>query len=190
MQGKLREHTDFKQDSLIYGPIGENRLKEILLEKGYRVEDISDRTEFMPFDIDILQFRKDIPSTTEDVLAALRNNQSCGDAGATGYEVKTDTFGIISRNIVWEDISNSNPGCMARCKADFLFYVFIDKERVIREEYLIVVRTLRRWLMEHFNEINKVPYLQSKSMQRGRDNTGIFLINIDKLVEEHIAKKL
>ena len=33
MQGKLREHTDFKQDSLIYGPIGENRLKEILLEQ-------------------------------------------------------------------------------------------------------------------------------------------------------------
>ena len=79
---------------------------------------------------------------------------------------------------------------MARTKADYIFYVFIDKDKEIVEEFLIEVKKLRRWLLKNFGDLNKVEYLKSKSMQRGEDNTAIFLINVDKLVEEKIARKL
>ena len=48
--------------------------------------------------------------------------------------------------------------------------------------YLINVKKLRWWLMSNFGKINQCDYLQSRSMRRGQDNTGIFLINIDHLV--------
>jgi hypothetical protein len=73
---------------------------------------------------------------------------------------------------------------MARTKADFLFYVFVNKQNEIVEEYLINVKKLRWWLMSNFGNINKCDYLQSRSMRRGSDNTGIFLINVDYLVND------
>lgn len=179
----LREHTNFKQDSTIYGPIGEQRLMEILKEKGHNFEDVSDIEEFRIFDIDILQYN-DEETNSEKVLDAYYLGKATSAANAVAYEVKTDTFGIISRNIVFEDLSNSNSGCMARTKADFLFYVFVNKQNEIVEEYLINVKKLRWWLMSNFGNINKCDYLQSRSMRRGQDNTGIFLINVDYLVND------
>ena len=179
----LREHTDFKQDSTIYGPIGEQRLKEILTEKGHNFEDVSDIEEFRIFDIDILQYNND-ETNSEKVLEAYYMGKTTSAADAVAYEVKTDTYGIVSRNIVFEDLSNSNSGCMARTKADYLFYVFVNKQNEIVEEYLINVKKLRWWLMSNFGNINKCDYLQSRSMRRGQDNTGIFLINVDHLVND------
>ena len=179
----LREHTDFKQDSTIYGPIGEQRLKEILTEKGHNFEDVSDVEEFRIFDIDILQYNND-ETNSEKVLEAYYMGKTTSAADAVAYEVKTDTYGIVSRNIVFEDLSNSNSGCMARTKADYLFYVFVNKQNEIVEEYLINVKKLRWWLMSNFGNINKCDYLQSRSMRRGQDNTGIFLINVDHLVND------
>ena len=179
----LREHTDFKQDSTIYGPIGEQRLKEILTEKGHNFEDVSDIEEFRIFDIDILQYNND-ETNSEKVLEAYYMGKTTSAADAVAYEVKTDTYGIVSRNIVFEDLSNSNSGCMARTKADYLFYVFVNKQNEIVEEYLINVKKLRWWLLSNFGNINKCDYLQSRSMRRGQDNTGIFLINVDHLVND------
>lgn len=179
----LREHTNFKQDSTIYGPIGEQRLMEILTEKGHNFEDVSDVEEFRIFDIDILQYNND-ETNSEKVLEAYYMGKTTSAADAVAYEVKTDTYGIVSRNIVFEDLSNSNSGCMARTKADYLFYVFVNKQNEIVEEYLINVKKLRWWLMSNFGNINKCDYLQSRSMRRGQDNTGIFLINIDYLIND------
>ena len=180
---KLREHTNFKQDSTIYGPIGEQRLMEILTEKGHNFEDVSDVEEFRIFDIDILQYNND-ETNSEKVLEVYYMGKTTSAADAVAYEVKTDTYGIVSRNIVFEDLSNSNSGCMARTKADYLFYVFVNKQNEIVEEYLINVKKLRWWLMSNFGNINKCDYLQSRSMRRGQDNTGIFLINVDHLVND------
>ena len=118
------------------------------------------------------------------MLDAYYMGKTTSAADAVAYEVKTDTYGIVSRNIVFEDLSNSNSGCMARTKADYLFYVFVDKNNEIVEEYLINVKKLRWWLMSNFSKINQCDYLQSRSMRRGQDNTGIFLINIDHLVSD------
>ena len=179
----LREHTNFANDVKVYGPIGEQRLKEILKEKGHKFEDVSDVEKFRIFDIDILQYNND-ETNSEKVLDAYYMGKTTSAADAVAYEVKTDTYGLISRNIVFEDLSNSNSGCMARTKADYLFYVFVDKNNEIVEEYLINVKKLRWWLMSNFSKINQCDYLQSRSMRRGQDNTGIFLINIDHLVSD------
>ena len=179
----LREHTSFANDVKVYGPIGEQRLKEILTEKGYNFEDVSDVEEFRIFDIDILQYNSE-ESDSEKVLDAYYMGKTTSAADAIAYEVKTDTYGLVSRNIVFEDLSNCNSGCMARTKADYLFYVFVDKNNEIVEEYLINVKKLRRWLMSNFEKINQCDYLQSRSMRRGQDNTGIFLINIDHLIND------
>ena len=179
----LREHTNFANDVKVYGPIGERRLMEILKEKGHKFEDVSDIEEFRIFDIDILQYNND-ETNSEKVLDAYYMGKTTSAADAVAYEVKTDTYGIVSRNIVFEDLSNSNSGCMARTKADYLFYVFVDKNNEIVEEYLINVKKLRWWLMSNFSKINQCDYLQSRSMRRGQDNTGIFLINIDHLVSD------
>ena len=189
--GDLREKTDFKKDLVTYGPIGERRLMEILTEKGRRFEDISGIEEFRIFDIDIIQYNDDI-CNYQNVLDAYYNGKFADSVNAVAYEVKTDTYGIISRNIVYEVISNSNSGCLARTKADYLFYVFVNKQNEIVEEYLIDIKKLRWWLMSNFDNVNKCEYLKSKSMRRGKDNTGIFLINIDYLInnESKWAKKL
>ena len=179
----LREHTNFANDVKVYGPIGERRLMEILKEKGHKFEDVSDVEKFRIFDIDILQYNND-ETNSEKVLDAYYMGKTTSAADAIAYEVKTDTYGLISRNIVFEDLSNSNSGCMARTKADYLFYVFVDKNNEIVEEYLINVKKLRWWLMSNFSKINQCDYLQSRSMRRGQDNTGIFLINIDHLVSD------
>ena len=179
----LREHTNFANDVKVYGPIGERRLMEILKEKGHKFEDVSDIEEFRIFDIDILQYNND-ETNSEKVLDAYYMGKTTSAADAIAYEVKTDTYGLVSRNIVFEDLSNSNSGCMARTKADYLFYVFVDKNNEIVEEYLINVKKLRWWLMSNFSKINQCDYLQSRSMRRGQDNTGIFLINIDHLIND------
>ena len=179
----LREHTNFANDVKVYGPIGERRLMEILKEKGHKFEDVSDIEEFRIFDIDILQYNND-ETNSDKVLDAYYMGKTTSAADAVAYEVKTDTYGIVSRNIVFEDLSNSNSGCMARTKADYLFYVFVDKNNEIVEEYLINVKKLRWWLMSNFSKINQCDYLQSRSMRRGQDNTGIFLINIDHLIND------
>lgn len=179
----LREHTNFANDVKVYGPIGERRLMEMLKEKGHKFEDVSDVKEFRIFDIDILQYNND-ETNSEKVLDAYYMGKTTSAADAIAYEVKTDTYGLISRNIVFEDLSNSNSGCMARTKADYLFYVFVDKNNEIVEEYLINVKKLRWWLMSNFSKINQCDYLQSRSMRRGQDNTGIFLINIDHLIND------
>ena len=186
---KLRDKTDFNNDVYAYGPIGERALMKRIIDSGKTFFDVSEIPAYQHYDIDLIQpSRKDVEKG--EYLICLQNNIPLEKLGAISYEVKTDTYGIKSRNIVWEMLSNSNPGCLARSAADYLYYVFLDKENNIVEEYLMKMKSVRKWLMEHFYEINNCDYLKSKSMRRGQDNTGILLINIDHLVENKIAVKL
>ena len=185
----LREKTNFNKDVELYGPIGENTLKEHLTKKSKVFIDTSKEEGFRTFDVDIIQLN-DEEVTVDDCLNCLRHHKPLSNVDAIGYEVKTDTVGLKSRNLVFEMFSNSNPGCLARSAADYLYYVFIDENNNVVEEYLMKMKNLRHWLMEHFWEINQVNYLKSKSMRRGQDNTGILLVNVDKLVEDEICVKL
>lgn len=105
------------------------------------------------------------------------------------YEVKTDTYGTYTRNISYEITSNNFAGCLARSNADYLYYVFVDKDSLlIKESYIIMMMELRRWLGEHYEYIvkdhKKLSLFYSKDI-------GVlqFLINIDELKKDNIAKK-
>lgn len=190
----LRKKTDFKYDSENIGPIAEQHLINILLLEGKRVEDISSIPAFRAFDIDIIEY-EDNKLVYRDLLKEYYAGKDGRDLALKTYECKTDTYGFQSRNIVYEDISNSNPGCMAKSKSDYVFYVFVDKDGRILEEYLIDLHALRWWLNVNFSKINIETFkksnaegivedkilIKSRSMRRGKDNTGIFLIDIDFL---------
>ena len=191
----LREKTEFKKDVQEYGPIGEQRLAQILTYRGRKFEDTTNIPAFIPFDIDFIYY-EDKNLTYRDLLKEYYNGKDGKDLAIKTYECKTDTVGIESRNIAYEDISNSNPGCLARSKADYVFYVFIDsKTKAVKEEYMIDLHALRWWLCTNFYKINvetfvknketgqKKKLIEAKSMRRGKDNTGIFLLDIDYLVE-------
>ena len=186
---KLREKTDFNTDVYAYGPIGERALCERLIKSNKKFIDVSETPAYRTYDIDLIQISRDDVHKNE-YLICLQNDIPLENLGAISYEVKTDTYGIKSRNIVWEMLSNSNPGCLARSSADYLYYVFLDKDNNIAEEYLMKMKTVRKWLMEHFGELNQCDYLKTKSMRRGADNTGIILINIDHLINEKLAVRL
>lgn len=190
----LRKKTDFKYDSENIGPIAEQHLINILMSGGKRVEDISSIPGFRAFDIDIIEYEDD-KLVYRDLLKEYYAGKDGRDLALKTYECKTDTYGFKSRNIVYEDISNSNPGCMAKSKASYVFYVFVDKDGRILEEYLIDLHALRWWLNTNFHKINIETFkkknsdgiiedkklIAPKSMRRGKDNTGIFLIDIDFL---------
>ena len=188
---ELRDKTNFQNDLVEYGLIGEQKLCQLLTEKGKQFIDVSNLKEFREYDIDIIQTQRN-NLTNQDFLNILKSGESLKNVDAISYEVKTDTVGLKSRNIIWEVFSNSNIGCMIKTKADYLYYVFIDDNKNVVEEYLINLKKLRWWLMSNFHNINQCNYLKSKSMRRGEDNTGIFLINIDYLLQEtnNIAYKI
>ena len=190
-----RVKTEFKKDAQEYGPIGEQRLAQILTYRGRKFEDTTNIPAFRAFDIDFIYY-EDEKLTYRDLLKEYYNGKDGRDLAVKTYECKTDTVAIESRNIVYENISNSNPGCLSRSKADYMFYVFIDDDtKVIKEEYLIDLHALRWWLCVNFHKINvetfvknketgqKKKLIEPKSMRRGNDNTGIFLLDIDYLVD-------
>lgn len=198
----LRKKTDFKYDSENIGPIAEQHLINILISEGKRVEDISSIPAFRAFDIDVIEYEDD-KLVYRDLLKEYYAGKDGRDLALKTYECKTDTYGFKSRNIVYEDISNSNPGCMAKSKADYVFYVFVDKDGKILEEYLIDLHALRWWLNINFGKINNETFkkanaegviedklfIKSISMRRGKDNTGIFLIDIDYLNQYSVTNK-
>jgi hypothetical protein len=193
----LRKKTDFNNDVQEFGPIGEERLSQILTSRNRRFDNTSNIAAFRAFDIDFIYY-EDNTLTYRDLLKEYYNGNDGRNLALKSYECKTDTYALKSRNIVYEDISNSNGGCLARSKADYVFYVFIDSQtKGIKEEYMIDLHALRWWLCRNFNKINVETFtktdangtvtekklIEAKSMKRGKDNTGIFLIDIDYLVE-------
>lgn len=91
-------------DDLETGKEGE-RIVRSLLEASAKVEGIIDCSSDKYFQA------KDI-----DLMAELT------DGRVIKYEVKTDTMAHETGNIVWEQTSSGNVGCLARCEADCIMY--------------------------------------------------------------------
>lgn len=189
MNETIRKKTDFVNDVKEFGPIGEidllNRLKESQITS--KAESIAEDKRFVPFDIDIIQYKEGFDGDKETVLENLRNGKKANSfSDYVLYEVKTDTYGMKSRNIFYEVFDHGKPGCLDRSKADYLYYVYIDENKVISEIYLIKMETLRYWIMTEFANINKVPYFITKYMDRKKDKTCGYLINVDYLCKNSI----
>ena len=70
MNENVRQVTDFANDVREFGPIGEidllNRLNQSSLTA--KAESIADDKRFVPFDIDIIQYKEGFDGDTETVL--------------------------------------------------------------------------------------------------------------------------
>ena len=190
MNENVRQVTDFANDVREFGPIGEidllNRLNQSSLTA--KAESIADDKRFVPFDIDIIQYKEGFDGDKETVLENLRKGRKANTlADYVLYEVKTDTYGMKSRNIFYEVFDHGKPGCLDRSKADYLYYAYIDENKKITEIFLIKMETLRYWIMTEFANINKVPYFITKYMDRRKDKTCGYLINVDYLCANTIA---
>jgi len=149
----LRETTNFHKDAKEIGPIGENRLEEMLNERSI-YEDISDDWRFRIFDIDFIQYTDGVIDR-ERVLNSYYHGKGAKDTNAYAYEVKTDTATFKTRNLVYEVMSHDNEGSLSRSKADFVFYVSIDKTGNIMEEMLLDLKKLREWIRIHGSTTNR-----------------------------------
>ena len=190
MNENVRQVTDFANDVREFGPIGEidllNRLNQSSLTA--KAESIADDKRFVPFDIDIIQYKEGFDGDKETVLENLRKGRKASTlADYVLYEVKTDTYGMKSRNIFYEVFDHGKPGCLDRSKADYLYYAYIDENKKISEIFLIKMETLRYWIMTEFANINKVPYFITKYMDRRKDKTCGYLINVHSLCPHTIA---
>ena len=193
------EEPNFDKDNKL-GKIGEKLLYKILCNspKTKKVVDVSDEKIFQLIDVDFVQFIKfgifGSPYTIEDVkknLIGRGRNKSF----FLLYEVKTDTVSLKSRNVVFEIISHDGPGCAASSRADYFFYVFVDKDREVKEAWLISATEWRKYIrqnIEHpvtMQELDKGGIAFNEFDKFG-DHVANVLTNIDVMEKEHIATKI
>lgn len=188
---RAKRGSNFEYDAKYYGKIGEDDLVSLLQPSDKTVEiiNVGNNENFFDYDIDIIQMT--LPGyTIDNVLDLLRMNSIQKIPFAHTYEVKTDTVSISSRNVVYEILSHDNPGCLAKSKAEFIYYVFLDREDNIAERYILNLKEWRRWLREHSDDCNKSTFLRTFNFNRTNDKCFNFLCNIEKLVEDNVAKKI
>lgn len=188
---------DFNNDLLI-GEIGEACFIEYanknLTSSINKLIDVRNDKRFQNLDIDFLILKnnysidnllKNIRDGHPDIREYRQRNK--------GYaiEIKTDlrTHGTLGTgNIVYEIISHNMPGCMARCYADFLFYVCLDNNtHNIEKVYFINVYKWREWLC---NNNNLKYFTKSNGINNEKDKICNYLCPIKKLIEKNIAKDI
>ena len=201
MPATARTNTNFHSDIEVYGKIGEEWFKNILTtsKKTINLIDCSicndrlgvkEMEELRRFDIDILQYTKEDAPLPRDIIDKYYINRKIipDNAGVTAYEIKTDTQIGRTRNIFYEEMSHTNPGCMARTLSNYIVYAGIDFNKSINEAYLIKTLDLRRYVLDNFNTVKRC-----RMDHRGSgssDVTAGYLINIEELIAKKIATKI
>ena len=188
---------NFLNDNEI-GKIGENIFEKHFYEyitlneskgKTLKLVDVRDDKVFQELDIDYVALIDN--HAIDDLLINIRSgnpkliDERVNNIGYT-FEVKTDTRTSETGNIVYEILSHNMPGCLARCYADFLIYVCLNRynHNIVDAVYSINVHKLRNWLT---NNNNKKYYKTNAISKEGILN---FLINIDSLIDCGVAKKI
>ena len=201
MPATARTNTNFHSDIEVYGKIGEEWFKNILTtsKKTINLIDCSicddrlgvkEMEELRRFDIDILQYTKEDAPLPRYIIDKYYTNRKIipDNAGVTAYEIKTDTQIGRTRNIFYEEMSHTNPGCMARTLSNYIVYAGIDFNKSINEAYLIKTLDLRRYVLDNFNTVKRC-----RMDHRGSgssDVTAGYLINIEELMTKKIATKI
>lgn len=123
---------DFNKD-LKYGEIGENiAIIKLFNNLGTKqLIDVRKDEWFQKIDVDFLQ------STSNGRIVKI--------------EVKTDRQAHLTNNFVFETQSKGNVGCLARSRADYVYYYVEGNDQL----YMVVMKGLRKFLDEHhFNEVS------------------------------------
>ena len=147
---------------LEFGKIGEEKTLDFLnsLDMTHKVIDVREDKICQKNDVDFIQIAK--------------------DCEIYKIEVKTDRQSHISKNIVFEVISNkkyNTEGCFSKCKADIMFYYFSE----VDELYYINVQLLKDYVEENKKDLRLVPM--------GDDALG-YLIRYKILLEKEIMFKI
>ena len=201
MPATARTNTNFHSDIEVYGKIGEEWFKNILTTSKKTISlidcsicddrlGVKEMEELRRFDIDILQYTKEDAPLPRDIIDKYYINRKIipDNAGVTAYEIKTDTQIGRTRNIFYEEMSHTNPGCMARTLSNYIVYAGIDFNKPINEAYLIKTLDLRRYVLDNFNTVKRC-----RMDHRGSgssDVTAGYLINIEELITKKIATKI
>ena len=201
MQATARTNTNYHSDIEVYGKIGEEWFKNILTTSKKTISlidcsicddrlGVKEMEELRRFDIDILQYTKEDAPLPRDIIDKYYINRKIipDNAGVTAYEIKTDTQMGRTRNIFYEEMSHTNPGCMARTLSNYIVYAGIDFNKSINEAYLIKTLDLRRYVLDNFNTVKRC-----RMDHRGSgssDVTAGYLINIEELITKKIATKI
>jgi len=109
------------------------------------------------------------------------------------YECKTDAYGLKTRNITYEITSRDYAGCLGRSNADYIHYVFVDSGNNVVEEYAITLHKWRNWLGVMYKEVKPYKKGSGNPLQLFySEDIGVlqFLCNIDRMVEDGVAKRL
>ena len=201
MPATARTNTNFHSDIEVYGKIGEEWFKNILTTSKKTISlidcsicdnrlGVKEMEELRRFDIDILQYTKEDAPLPRDIIDKYYTNRKIipDNVGVTAYEIKTDTQIGRTRNILYEEMSHTNPGCMARTLSNYIVYAGIDFNKSINEAYLIKTLDLRRYVLDNFNTVKRC-----RMDHRGSgssDVTAGYLINIEELITKKIATKI
>lgn len=193
------EKPNFEKD-LKLGKIGEKIMRKILLasNKSKRVYDVSDETLFRLIDVDFVQIISDDdfgdPYFLDDVRKNLIGNGKDSSFYRL-YEVKTDTVSLKSRNVVYEIISHDGAGCASNSRANYFFYVFLDKKRKPAEAWLIDTKKWRKYIRKHIEHPVSMLRLHKggiafNEFDKFGDHVANILTNIDIMEEKKIATRI
>lgn len=136
-------------EDLSEGKVGEKIVRSVLESSGKfeHVLDCSDDKYFQSKDIDILGF--------------------ASDGHIAKYEVKTDRKAHETGNIVWEQTTSGNIGCLAKSEADFIMYYIEGNGRI----YCFNTSRMRAFVKR-----------KNQRLVRMGDNAEGYLLNIKELI--------
>jgi len=194
----MKEKAIFKEDIKI-GRIGETDFSDFVikkLKKKYKYcENISvvEDKDFQLLDIDFICYLNP-DYTKEQLLKEITNGndkdiEKRRENNAITFEVKTDLYCLETGNVAYEFLSFDMPGCLARCYADFIYYVCLDKNREIKKRYVINLKKWRNWIMNNLNKIDKKD-TPIKVFSNTNLHVSLFLTKIENLLKEKIAKSI
>lgn len=199
----IKRLPNFKSDNEEFGKLGEHDFIDYCDSRGIWVMDVSDELVYQLADIDFLVTKNndiDLSRYLQDDGSGFVKHFifSIGFKNREVFkiEVKCDTVSLTSRNIVFEVISHDGPGCCSLTKADFLYYVFVDDDKVKREAWMINLQKLRCFIREtvfgklYNNWIEPENAVRMNNFNKYGDKVANFLINIDILKKNKIAVKV
>lgn len=144
-------------EDLSEGKVGEKLVRSVLESSGNfeSVWDCSDDTYFQSKDIDLLGFAH--------------------DGHITKYEVKTDRRAHETGNLVWEQTTSGNIGCLAKSEADFIMYYLQGNGRL----YCFNTKKMRAF-------VNR----KNQRLVSMGDNAEGYLLNIKELIRARLLTRI
>lgn len=144
-------------EDLSEGKVGEKVVRSVLESSGKfeSVWDCSDDIYFQSKDIDLLGFAY--------------------DGHITKYEVKTDRQAHETGNIVWEQMTSGNIGCLAKTEADFIMYYIQGNGRL----YCFDTQAMRTY-------VNR----KNQRLVSMGDNAKGYLLNIKELLRAKMLTRI